>query len=96
MKKLEGMRAKVKSELAHIPRGDYCQNILRAYYFSIRMHSLGKNSTLEDNKNVVLDEAIKLARQFANENRLHFEPRFDIAFFGLEKNSSKMRPSYIG
>lgn len=38
--KLELMREIVKTELEHIPRGDYVQNKLRQVYWKERMHSL--------------------------------------------------------
>ena len=67
-KKLFEMREKVKDELNHIYKGDIYQNMLRNYYFNIRMASLGKKAYKEkypDDKDKILEMCINSVRKWA-------------------------------
>ena len=80
------MREKVKEELNHIYKGDLYQNMLRNYYFNLRMSSLGKKADKEeypDNKNKILKMCIEAINKWAKEDNVNFKPQFDKGFFRL-------------
>lgn len=60
---LRAMRETVKAELQDIPRGNFLQNLLRTYYWSLRMNSLGKRATSQKTKQDVFTEAVELMRK---------------------------------
>lgn len=78
--KLIEMRVKVKSELEHIPKGNFIQNELRMFYWSDRMRSLGKKAKSEKTKEEVLRESI----DFLRKDHQDFEPDYDKKFFKME------------
>lgn len=77
IRKLKGMQDAVHAEISQIPRGNTVQNLLRTYYWSTRMQSLGKRSMGEKGRNEVLAEAIM---ELKKENR-EFRPEFNTKFF---------------
>lgn len=79
--KLRKMREKVEKELEHIPRGTFEQNMLRSFFQSLRMNSLGKNAEVADNKEAVLNASIAaIKKQYPK-----FEPQYDRDFFNEAK-----------
>jgi len=73
-KRLEEMRAQVTEELAHIPRGDKAQNLLRQFYWAARMSSLKTgNKTAKQ----VLEESIASVRSV----HAYFKANFEKGFF---------------
>lgn len=74
--KLNQMKERVKSELTHIPRGDFEQNLVRMYYWSLRMRSL-KGGTEQKTKKLVLNECIENVQK-TNPN---FKAQYDKEFF---------------
>lgn len=84
--KLIEMREKVKEELNYIYRGDIYQNMLRNYYFNIRMASLGKKADKEkypDNKNKILKICIETVTKWAKKDNIDFKPKYDKMFFRI-------------
>lgn len=84
--KLFEMREKVKEELNHIYKGDIYQNMMRNYYFNMRMASLGKKADKEkypDNKNKILGMCIKIVSEWAKNNNIDFKPQYDKMFFRI-------------
>ena len=84
--KLIEMREKVKSELQYIYRGDIYQNMLRNYYYNLRMASLGKKANKNkcpNDKNKILKLSIKAVNKWAKENNINFKPNFDSKFFKI-------------
>lgn len=78
------MREKVKDELNYVDKGDIYQNMLRNYYFNIRMASLGKKADKEkypDDKNEILKICIDAVRKWAKQDGKDFEPKFNTSFF---------------
>lgn len=78
------MREKAKEELRHIYKGDIYQNMLRNYYFNIRMASLGKKADKEkypDDKNKILKLCIEAVNKWANKDNVDFKPQYDKTFF---------------
>jgi len=75
------MREQVKEEMENIPRGDFSQNMLRLYYWALRMESKGKkskntNATKED----ILRECIKCVK---SEDQ-NFKAEYDRTYFRLK------------
>ncbi len=77
VEKVAKMRALVKEELKHIPRGSLAQNFLRNVYAALRMHSLGKKAEKEMTPREVLLESIELTKRSFPD----FEPKYDQQFF---------------
>ena len=78
------MREKVKEELNHIYKGDLFQNMLRNYYFNLRMASLGKKADKEkypDNKDKILKMVINSVKKWAKSQNVDFNPQIDKKFF---------------
>ena len=76
------MREQVKDEMTHIRHipGDYAQNELRMFYWSLRMNSLGKKAkTIDETKEDILKKAIEGVKKSYPD----FRPRYD-SFFKLE------------
>ena len=63
--RLRQMNSQVRAELARYPRGRRAsaQNVYRAIYQMLRMHSLGAKSTIPDSAAVVCQFALRLASQ---------------------------------
>lgn len=78
--KLKQMRAIVSTDLEHIPRFGFDQNMFRQLYTALRMNSLGRKAELPDSKTEVLMACIKHYRKTSP----RFRPRFDEAYFGLK------------
>jgi hypothetical protein len=74
--KLRKMREIVENELKHIPRGTFEQNMLRGFFQSLRMNSLGKNPQYHT-KEEVLHASIAALKK----DNPKFEPQYDKAFF---------------
>ncbi|MGA2791019.1 MAG: hypothetical protein ABSF00_09650 [Candidatus Bathyarchaeia archaeon] len=66
------MREKVEKELQHIPRGTFEQNMLRGFFQSLRMNSLGKNAQYHSKEDVLNGSIAALKKQYPN-----FEPEYD-------------------
>ncbi len=84
--KLFDMREKVKEELKHIYKGDIYQNMLRNYYFNLRMASLGKKADKEeypDNKNKILKMCIEAVTKWAKKDNIDFKPQLEKAYFKI-------------
>ncbi len=84
--KLFEMREKVKQELQHIYKGDIYQNMLRNYYYNLRMASLGKKAIKNkypNDKNKILRLSITAVNKWAKENNINFKPNFDDKFFKI-------------
>ncbi|MBA7693932.1 hypothetical protein ES703_102532 [subsurface metagenome] len=81
--KLIEMRKKVKEETSHIPKTNEAQGILRMYYGTLRMHSLGKKATIPNDKNEVLKIAIQKTKEYAKEEGIKFIPEYDGKFFKI-------------
>lgn len=84
--KLFGMRERVKDELNCIYKGDIYQNMLRNYYFNLRMASLGKKADKEkcpDDKNKILKLCIETVTKWAKSEGITFKPKFDKTFFRI-------------
>lgn len=65
--KLKQMRGKVLEELKYIPKGPEPQNELRAMYWMMRMHSLGKKTKSRQNAKEVLENCINhLSKDYAD------------------------------
>jgi hypothetical protein len=79
--KLKEMREQVKEELEHIRRGNFVQNIFRAYYQGMRMHSLGKHAKTKLTKDEVLLQSIEAIKK----DNPEFEPQYDKTFFANKK-----------
>lgn len=79
--KIESMRKIVLEELKHIPKGAYPQGLLRAYYWGMRMNSLGKKAETKKNAKEVLQEGISFLRQ----DYPDFEFEYDNDFFSKNK-----------
>ena len=77
---LEKMREQVKKETEHIPRGNLPQNMLRQYYFDLRMNSLGKKAQKSETKEDVLKKSIELVKKNYPDFP-DFIPQFDKHFF---------------
>ena len=80
------MRNKVKEELNHIYKGNLYQNMLRNYYFNLRMASLGKKADKEkypDNKNKILKMCIEAVIKWAKSEGSNFKPQFDKNYFKI-------------
>lgn len=60
--KLRKIRAIVKEELEHIPKGDVLQNELREVYWQERMRSLGKKAKSNETKEDVLRRSIAIVK----------------------------------
>ena len=85
-KKLFEMREKAKRELEHIYRGDVYQNMLRNYYYNLRMASLGKKADKEkypNDKNRILKMSIEMIKKWAKEDKIDFKPNYDRNFFKI-------------
>lgn len=78
--KLRKMREKVADELEHIPRGSFEQNMLRGFYQSLRMNSLGKNPQYASREGVM-----KACIDAIKKSYPKFEPDYDRKFFS-ERN----------
>lgn len=74
--KLRTMREKVEKELEHIPRGTFEQNMLRSFYQSLRMNSLGKNAQYHSKEEVLEVSIAALKKQYPK-----FEPEYSKDFF---------------
>lgn len=85
--KAKKLREQVKEELNHIPRGDLDQNLLRAMFWDLRSHSLGKNAKEEKTKEDVLIESTKLMKR----DNKNFCPRFNENFFDMKKLCGKTK-----
>jgi len=73
--KRDELNRKVNEELKHIPRGSFDQNMLRAFYNSMRRHDLGHNQAFPA-KNTLLRSIEMLKR-----NKPNFSPMYDRDFF---------------
>lgn len=78
--KLRKMRETVEKELEHIPRGTFEQNMLRGFFQSLRMNSLGKNAQYHSKEEVLGASIAALKKQYPK-----FEPDYDRKFFGEVK-----------
>lgn len=74
--KLRKMREKVEKELEHIPRGTFEQNMLRGFFQSLRMNSLGKKAQYHSKEEVLSASIGALKKQYPK-----FEPEYDKDFF---------------
>lgn len=80
------MREKVKQELQHVYKGDIYQNMLRNYYYNLRMASLGKKADKNkypDDKNKILKLSIEAVSKWAKESNVNFKPNFGKNFFKI-------------
>jgi len=82
--KLKKMREKVKKELEGVPRGDFDQNLMRATYWAMRTHHLGKKGDKELEKEDIAIESAKLIRK----DSPHFIPRLSNKVFDYLKMCS--------
>jgi hypothetical protein len=80
VEKLRKMRETVEKELEHIPRGTFEQNMLRGFFQSLRMNSLGKKPQYRTKEEVLNASIAALKKQYPK-----FEPQYDKAFFGETK-----------
>ncbi len=78
--KLKEMRELVNKELEHIPRGSMQQNLLRMYYQTLRMSSLGKKAKTNKMKEDVLLESIDAVKKEYPE----YIPQYDTKFFKVK------------
>lgn len=85
--KAKKLREKVKEELNQIPRGDLDQNMLRAFFWDLRSHSLGKKARENKTKEDVLIESTKAIRK-GNQN---FYPAFNKNFFNKKQLCEKTK-----
>ena len=74
--KLRKMRETVEKELEHIPRGTFEQNMLRGFFQSLRVNSLGKKAQYHSKEEVLGVSIAALKKQYPK-----FEPEYDKAFF---------------
>lgn len=74
--KLRRMRETVERELEHIPRGTFEQNMLRGFFQSLRMNSLGKNAQYHTKEEVLNVSIAAIRKQYPK-----FEPQYDKDFF---------------
>lgn len=81
--KLSEIRKQVLIELEHIPKGNKYQNMLRQYYFTIRMNSLGKKAKYPNDKNKVLLKVIENLTEYLKKEQVEFNPNYDENFFSL-------------
>jgi hypothetical protein len=76
--KRDEMFAIAQQELAHIPKGEYPQGVLRSTYWMMRLNSLGKQRVLPDDPLQLIELAV------ADVHRL--EPsvslEYDRSYFG--------------
>jgi len=79
--KLQEMREKVNLELSHIPRGDEHQNMVRVFYNTMRMNSLGKKANYPDDRNKILEFVINNVKELAAKEGQNFEAKYDKDFF---------------
>ena len=82
--KLFDMRNKVKAELEHIYKGDFYQNLLRHYYFNIRMASLGSKADKNKYPNdpcKILETCIEEVQKFAKQQNSDFRAKYNDEFF---------------
>lgn len=63
IEKLSKMREQVKSEMRNIPRGSTPQNLLRMYYWGMRMNSVGKKIEKPKSKEEVFKEVVQAVRK---------------------------------
>ena len=78
--KLNKMRERVADELEHIPRGSFEQNMLRGFYQSLRMNSLGKSPQYTSK-----EEVLQACLQALKKSYPNFEPDYDRRFFSERK-----------
>jgi len=52
------MFAIAKQDLAHIPKGDYPQGVLRSSYWMMRLNSLGRNRVFPDDPAQLIRRAV--------------------------------------
>lgn len=77
MKKLLELRAKVRGEMEHLPKGNISQNMLRQMYWCLRMNSLGKKAKVSESKRDVLKKVIRaVQKEFPD-----LKPQYDKTFF---------------
>jgi coenzyme F420-reducing hydrogenase beta subunit len=89
--KLKEMKEQVNRELEHIPRGSFPQNMLRMYYQSLRMHSLGKHAKTNRTKEEVLLDSVHAIQ----EDWPKFIPRYDTEFWMLGSQESTLAKRLI-
>lgn len=77
------MRNLIKEEVAHIPRGNLHQNLLRQFYATIRLNSLGSKAKYPNNKNECLRISIENMKDYAKKEGKTFEPQYVKNFFKL-------------
>jgi hypothetical protein len=77
MQKGQSMRDTVKEEINHIPRGSAPQNLLRMFYWPLRMSSLGKKAKTSKTRGEVLIEAVNAVKQTYPD----FVPKYVKEFF---------------
>lgn len=90
--KLFEMRETVKKELEHVYPGNLYQNMLRNFYFNLRMASLGSKadkSEYPNDKNKILKKAIIATTNFAKESNVKFIPHYDLSFFKIAKSKEE-------
>lgn len=80
MQKGQSMRDIVKEEMNYIPRGSAPQNLLRMFYWPLRMSSLGKKAKAFKTRGGVLIEAVNAVKQTYPD----FMPKYDTEFFHTE------------
>lgn len=71
----EEMRARLREELSHIPRGNLDQNIFRFAYTSQRQHGLASDPDMTANA------ALLAAAEAAKGVSPDFVPRYDLDYF---------------
>lgn len=70
------MIAVAKQELAHIPKGDYTEGLLRSAYWIMRLHSLGKKAKSSDDPQQLVEGAAEDVRRLAPTASLDYDHNF--------------------
>ena len=75
--KRDEMRKKINEELKHIPRASLSQNMLRAYYNSLRMTDLSRNPASPAKETLI--KAVEAMKK----SEPDFLPIYDRNFFSI-------------
>lgn len=69
-------KADIQLELNHIPRGSLAQNMLRCYYESMRLRSLGRKATTKESKEDVLRKVLEAVKNQFPGQSLEYNKNF--------------------